>query len=61
MVESLDRPSMPRIDPVLLLYGAMDAIKKHGEEHVKFISGAKRVREGDDERTDLKRTRLKKI
>lgn len=58
MVESLDRPSMLRIDPVLLLFGATDAIRKHREENVKFKSGAKRVREGDDER---KRTRFEKV
>lgn len=58
MAGSLDGPSMLRIDPDLLLHGAMDAIKKHGEEHVKFKSGAMGVREEDDERTDVRREKV---
>lgn len=61
MVESLDRPSMLRIDPVLLLFGVMDAIRKYREEHTKPKSWAKRVREEDGESTEIKRTHYEKV
>lgn len=61
MVESLDRPSMLRIDPVLLLFGAMDAIRKHREEHTKPKLRAKRVQEEDGESTEIKRNHYEKV
>lgn len=62
MVDSLDKQAKLHIDPILLLSGAKDAIRKHQEEHTKVKLGTKRVRENDDdERTDVKRTRHEKV
>lgn len=61
IVDSLNKPSILCIDPVLLLYGAMDTINKQEEEHMKSKSGAKRDREEDDERTETQRTSLEKV
>lgn len=57
LVDSLDRDALLCIDSNSLISGATDAIRKHREEHTKFKLGAKRVREEDEERTDIKRTR----
>lgn len=61
MVDSLDKQSLLRIDPILLLSSATDAIRKDREEHMKFKSGVKWAREDDDGRTDIKRNLYEKV
>lgn len=61
LVEAVDGEKLLRIDSVLLLQGALDAVRKRQEEHNKPRVGAKRGREEVEERTDLKRTRYEKV
>lgn len=61
LVEAVDGEKNLRIDSVLLLQGALDAIRKHQEEHDKPRVGAKRGREQVEGRTETKRTRYEKV
>lgn len=61
LVEAVDGEKLLCIDSVLLLQGALDAIRKHQEEHNKPRVEAKRGREEVEEQTDLKRTRYEKV
>lgn len=60
-VDSLDRGAVLRIDSISFLSGAMDAIRKHREEHNKLNLGAKRVREEDDVSMDIKSAHYEKV
>lgn len=61
LVEAVDKEKVLCIDSVVLLQGALDAIRKHQEEHNKPRVEAKRGREEVEERTDLKSTRYEKV
>lgn len=61
LVEAVDGEKLLCIDSVLLFQGALDAIRKHQEEHNKPRVKAKQGREKVEEQTDLKRTRYKKV